>query len=65
MSTKSKNVPEGTAATKQLYVQNCGFLVNRDEWGCRLGRETPWSFGTITVLGTEVRCSQGSGDIKD
>lgn len=30
--------------------QNCGFLVNKDEWGCRLGRETPWSVGTITVL---------------
>ena len=32
--------------------QNCGFLVNKDEWMCRLGRETPWSFGTITVLVT-------------
>ena len=32
--------------------QNCGFLVNKDEWSCRLGRETPWSFGTITVLVT-------------
>jgi len=32
--------------------QNCGFLVNKDEWGCRLGRDTAWSFGTITVLVT-------------
>ena len=32
--------------------QNCGFLANKDEWGCRLGRDTPWSFGTITVLVT-------------
>lgn len=32
--------------------QNCGFLANKDEWSCRLGRETPWSFGTITVLVT-------------
>jgi len=32
--------------------QNCGFLVNKDEWSCRLGRDTPWSFGTITVLVT-------------
>merc|ERR1719225_1708674 len=32
--------------------QNCGFLVNKDEWGCRLGRDAAWSFGTITVLVT-------------
>ena len=32
--------------------QNCGFLANKDEWSCRLGRDTPWSFGTITVLVT-------------
>ena len=32
--------------------QNCGFLVNKDEWGCRLGHDTAWSFGTITVLVT-------------
>ena len=32
--------------------QNCGFLTNKDEWGCRLGRDTAWSFGTITVLVT-------------
>ena len=32
--------------------QNCGFLTNKDEWGCRLGRDAAWSFGTITVLVT-------------
>ena len=32
--------------------QNCGFFVNKDEWGCKLGRNTAWSFGTITILVT-------------
>jgi len=32
--------------------QNCGFMTNKDEWGCRLGRDAAWSFGTITVLVT-------------
>ena len=37
---------------KYFLPQNCGFLVNKDEWGCRLGHDTAWSFGTITVLVT-------------
>lgn len=32
--------------------QNCGFLVNKDEFSCRSMGSTPWSFGTITILVT-------------
>ena len=46
---------KGHCIWQKMYCdghQNCGFLTNKDEWGCRLGRDAAWSFGTITVLVT-------------